>query len=116
MSKPTLFFNGAEPSWNDIKERIMPKRDVYWNVLDSIFPELINPSEPASVYLITGAAGTGKTTLVYTLAFDLAQDFDIPVLIHISGTPLEARLLAPLVQKENLKRIIVVIRHAAEKI
>lgn len=116
MSNPSLFFNGAEPSWNDIKEKIMPEREIYWNILDSIFPELVNPSEPSSVYLITGAAGTGKTTLAYTLAFNLAEEFGIPVLIHIPSTPLEARLLAPLVKTEELQRIVVIIRHAAEKV
>lgn len=82
--------------------------------MESLFPELVDPTLALSCFLITGAAGTGKTTLLYTLALDLAQDFDIPVLIHIPSTPLDARVLGSLVKEKEPMRIVVIIRHASE--
>ncbi len=40
-SDPSLFFRGAEPSWGDIREEVPPKRDAYSNLLEALFPELI---------------------------------------------------------------------------
>jgi hypothetical protein len=77
-----------------------------------MFPELAEPDLPPSAYLVTGAAGTGKTTLLLTMAYDLAEEFT--VLAHIAGTPLDTRLLSPVVNHENPSRIIVVVRHAAD--
>nr|MDP9475241.1 SIR2 family protein [Actinomycetota bacterium] len=114
QSNAELFFRGGEPSWADIRDKIAPKRDDYWTVLDAMFPELANPGLPASAYLVTGAAGTGKSTLVRTIAYDLSDEFI--VLAHIPGTPLDTRFLAPLVDEENPQRIIVLVRHAAEHV
>ena len=112
QSNAKLFFRGGEPSWADIRDEVAPKRDEYWAVLEAMFPELANPRLPTNAYLITGAAGTGKTTLARTLAYDLADEFI--VLAHIPGTPLDARFLAPLVDEENYQRILLLVRHAAE--
>lgn len=109
-----LFFRGAEPSWADIRDKVPPRREAYWTLLETIFPELADPHLPASIYLVTGAAGTGKTTLVRSIAYDLANEFDLPVLGHIPGTPLDVRFLSPLVDDRHPQRIIVVVRHVAE--
>jgi Flp pilus assembly protein TadD len=111
-SNAELFFRGAEPSWADIRAEIAPKRDTYYSLLDAMFPELAEPDLPPSAYLVTGAAGTGKTTLLLTMAYDLAEEFT--VLAHVAGTPLDTRLLNPVVDNDNPARIIVVVRHAAD--
>lgn len=113
-SNAQLFFHGAEPSWADIRDGIAPKREVYWPLLEAFFPELAEPDAPAGAYLVTGAAGTGKTTLIRTIAYELASE--CIVLAHIPGTPLDARFLSPLVSKEYPQRIVVLVRHAAEYI
>lgn len=115
-SDAKLFFRGAEPSWGDIRDKISPRRDAYWTILETLFPELSTPDLPASIYLVTGAAGTGKTTLIRSIAYDLANDFSLPVLVHVPSTPLEARFLSQLVDDKNPKRIIVIVRDAAEQI
>lgn len=112
QSKAELFFRGAEPSWADVRDAIAPKREAYFPILEAMFPELTDSSLPASAYLVTGAAGTGKTTLIRTMAYDLAEEF--LVLVHIPGTPLETRFLASLVDIENPQRIVLLVRHAAE--
>lgn len=113
-SEPRLFFQGREPTWADIRDKVPPKRDIYWTILETLFPELAEPSLPVSVYLVTGAAGTGKTTTIRTIAFDLANEFNLPVVVHIPGTPFDPRVLAPLVDEKKPQRIIVILHHAAE--
>jgi len=115
-SNAKLFFRGSEPSWADIRDKVAPRRDAYWTLLETLFPELGEPNLPTSLYLVTGAAGTGKTTLIHSIAYDLANEFDLPVLVHIPGTPLDARFLGSLVNNEHLQRIIVIVHHAAEYI
>lgn len=116
QSNPNRFFKGAEPSWADIRDHIAPPRDEYWVLVEGLFADLIEPSSPASVYLVTGHAGTGKTTLLRTVAYDVAHDFGVPVLVHIPSTPLDARLLAAMADDKNPQRILVIIHHAADQI
>ncbi len=115
-SDAKLFFRGAEPSWGDIREGIAPHRDAYWPLLETLFPELGEPNLPPSLYLVTGAAGTGKTTLIHSIAYDLANEFGLPVLVHIPGTPLDSHFLGALINDQDPKRIIIVVHHAAEYI
>lgn len=115
-SQPKEFFCGAEPTWADIKDGIAPSRDLYWTILDALFEELVNPNSEPAAYLVTGYAGTGKTTLLRTLAFSLAKEFNIPVLIHIAGTPLDVRDIRPFASQVTGKRIILLVHDAAEKI
>ncbi len=110
------FFKGAEASWGMIRDGVAPRRDTYWPLLDSIFSELIEPNVPPSLYLVTGAAGTGKSTLLKTVCYDVSKDFRIPVLMHIPGTPLDTRVLGTLLNPDKLERMLIVIRDAAQYI
>lgn len=113
-SNPKAFFRGGEITWGDVRDKIAPPRDEYWTVFEALFSELYNPIQSLTAYLVTGAAGTGKTTLVRTLAYDLAKSFDQPILIHIPGTPLDVNAIGSLYDETNPRRIIVIIHHAAE--
>ena len=79
-----------------------------------MFADLVEPASAPTVYLVTGHAGTGKTTLLRTAAFDIASEFKVPVLIHIPGTPLDVRVLGAVVDEKEPKRIIVIVQHAAD--
>ncbi len=115
-SSPAAFFNGAEPSWADIRDGIVPHRDAYDDLLESVFPELSDPTLGPSAHLITGSAGTGKTALLRTFAYDVAAGFGFPVFIHIAGTPLDVRVLTPLLDAGQPTRFIVLVNFAAEHI
>ncbi|OWK42236.1 SIR2 family NAD-dependent protein deacylase [Fimbriiglobus ruber] len=116
LANPAAFFKGAEPTWGDIRDKIPPIRDAFDHLMEGIFPELVEPTLKASAYLVTGAAGTGKTTLLRTAAYDLANSYGAIALMHISGTPFDMRFIRPLVDKEQPKRIFIIISHASERI
>jgi hypothetical protein len=115
-SNPAAFFKGAEASWADIRDGIAPRRDVYEDLLESVFPELNDPKLEPSALLVTGSAGTGKTALLHTFAYDVASGFGTPVFIHIAGTPLDARVLTPLMNADAPARFLVLVNFAGEYI
>ncbi len=114
VSNAKRFFMGGTPTWPDIRDKVPPLREQYWSLFGLLFNELASPDLPPSVYLATGAAGTGKSTVVRSLAFDLAGQIHFPILVHIPSTPLEARHLLPLLDARESQRIIVVVEHAAD--
>lgn len=113
---PKRFFRGAEASWADVKAKFAPIRDAYWALLETVFPEISETKASASLYLLTGSAGTGKSTLLRTLLYDLANEFKLPVLGYIPGAPLDASVIVPLVQANPGKRIILLIENAGERL
>ena len=113
-ARPKLFFRGAEASWGDIRDGVPPSRELLGVLAESLFSDVLDPKSPPSVYLVTGSAGTGKTTLIRSLAYQLSNGFAVPVLFHVAGTPLDVRVLGPLIDPESPKRLIVVIHHASE--
>lgn len=115
-SNAKRFFLGGAPTWPDIRDKVPPQRDQYWSLFGAMFNELTTADTPPSVYLATGAAGTGKTTVVRSLAYDLAEQFGFPVLVHIPSTPLEARHIQTLLDTREDKRIVIVVEHAADYI
>ena len=113
-SKPASFFRGSEATWADIRDDVAPPRDALWDILETVFDELSEADVPASSYLISGHAGTGKSTLLRTLAFMIARDFDTPVVVHIPGTPLDVEHIRPLSDANQDKRIVVLVQNGAE--
>ncbi len=99
-----------------IRDEIAPRRETYWLLLDSIFSELVEPNVSPSLYLLTGAAGTGKSTLLKSICYDISRDFGLSVLMHIPGTPLDTRVLGALMDPEKPERMLIVIKDAAEYI
>lgn len=113
-SNPGAFFKGAEPSWADIRDKVPPHRDAYEDLLESAIPELVDPAIGPSAWLVTGSAGTGKTALIRSFAYDVALAFALPVFIHIAGTPLDTRVLTPLINPDQPMRFIVLVNFAGE--
>src|SRR5207253_3857210 len=112
QSNPTRFFRGGEASWADIRDKIAPERAQYWSLFSAMFEDFSDPSLPASAYLVTGPAGTGKTTLVRSFAYYLAKELELQVLVHVPRTPLEARHLASLIDQRRPRRLVLVVNHA----
>jgi len=113
-SNAERFFKGGEPSWADARDKIYPQRDAYDELFEMIFPELSEIRKPAGLFLVTGDAGSGKTALIKVLTYDLAKDFNVPVYVHIPGTPLDPNIFTTLQKKESISRIVLFIDHAAD--
>lgn len=114
-ANPEAFFKGKEASWGDIISEVPPARDTYFALYDSMLEELVDLTLTGNEYLVTGSAGTGKTTLIRMLAYDFAKS-SLPVIIHIPGTPLDPHVLGPLFNVEDPKRVVIIIEHASERI
>lgn len=115
-SKASVFFRGAEPSWADIRDQVPPHRDAYEALFEGIFPEIAEPDVGPSAHLVVGSAGTGKTALLHSLCYDLALAFGTPVFMHIAGTPLDTRVLTPLINPKHPQRFVVIVDFAGEYI
>lgn len=114
LSNPSAFFRGAQPTWADVRDHIPPHRDAYDTLLEAIYPEIAEPTVGPSAILVTGSAGTGKTALIRSFAFDIASAFAVPIFVHVAGTPLDARILAPLINAEKPDRFVVLVDSAGE--
>lgn len=114
-SNPQQFFLGGEPTWPDIRDGIAVQRDLYEPILEALWPEFVDTTLEPSAHVIIGAAGTGKTTLLYRIAYDLLVGFQAGVLVHIPGTPLDCRLISPLISEDSPRRFVVVARFASEE-
>ena len=116
LSDPELFFKGGSPSWALIRDKVAPPRDQYWTLMEGLFADIFEPKSQVTVYLVRGHAATGKTTLIRSIAYDLARDFGATVLFHIPDAPLDVNTLGRLIDHDNPQRLVVVITHAADYI
>ena len=114
QSNPRLFFKGKEPTWADVRDKVPPLMEIGWALLSQIIEEIDEQDIKIKTYLLTGAAGTGKTTLLMSLAFMLAES-NYPVLFHIPSTPLDIRSVQILKMKDdNNKRVFIFVKRASE--
>lgn len=115
-SDPKRFFRGGEPTWPDVRDEVPPLRDLVWTVLDAVLEDVDAAGQQTSSYLVTGAAGSGKTTAARQLLWLLAKDFadHVRCLEHIPSTPLDVRPLGQLIDPRSPKRLVILVRNAAD--
>lgn len=113
-SRASEFFKGSKATWADVRDGVPPPRDALWDIMEALFDEFSNVASPASAYLISGHAGTGKTTLLRTLAYTAVKDFNVPVLVHIPGTPLQIEHVRAMTESEQGKRLVILVHDGAE--
>lgn len=111
-SNAQLFFKGGSYTWADARDGIAPARDDYWTLMEYLFADFANPTSSPTAYLVSGAAGTGKSTLCRSIAYDIAKDFGLNVLVHVPGAPLDASAIGSVVSVENPQRIVVFVKDA----
>lgn len=65
----TFFFDGAEPTWEDIRHNVDAEREI----TSELLIVLQESTEGVQVFALTGQAGSGKSTTFRRLAFELAR-------------------------------------------
>ena len=66
----TAFFEGAEPTWEDIRQEVDARRQITGTILG----ELKKDSAGIAAFILTGHAGSGKSTVLRRAAYELARD------------------------------------------
>ena len=113
---PESFYRGDSPSWADLDAGLDIRREQA-DELDQRARELLEQGRKAehrrtTALVLTGSAGTGKSTVLRRLAYDLYGSMDIALLIAREGAQWEARQIIN--AAKALNRPLVVLVDAAE--
>ncbi len=97
-SSPTSFYRGNTPTWADLESSLDVRREQA-DELDAAVRSLLHRAQTAeagrtSVVVVTGSAGTGKSTMLRRLAYDLYASADVTLLVAREGVQWEARHVA----------------------
>jgi hypothetical protein len=65
----SLFFDGAEPTWDDIVRGLDAPREA----MSDFLARIQTPDDGIRVFLLVGHAGSGKTTLLKRMAFEMSR-------------------------------------------
>ena len=111
-ASPSSFYRGNTPTWADLEARFDVRRDQA-DELERMARELLeriqNPFESrSSAIILTGTAGTGKSTILRRLAYDLYSSLNITLLVAREGVQWDARHLSK-VAKAAERPIVVLI-------
>ena len=66
----TAFFEGAEPTWEDIRQDVDARREITWSVLEELKKDVAG----VAAFMLTGHAGSGKSTVLRRAAYELARE------------------------------------------
>lgn len=72
---PNSFYKGSEAGWIDIQNKVDAERDVYIEIMENLLEDALSIDSQTTAYCILAEAGTGKSTLMRRIAFDLCHDF-----------------------------------------
>jgi len=116
ISKPLpltkSFFIGTEPDWNDIKYELDAPRDILPPILLDFDEWYNNPT--LSIWVITGRAGDGKSTLLKRLSLEIANRVGDLALFAKTKADLNPSILTTF-QKETEKPLIIFIDNIADR-
>lgn len=105
-ANPQMFFKGKEPSWADIRDGVPAQRDRQTSLENSLLDDLVDTKRSISAYLVSGNAGSGKTTLIRSTAYKFARDLNAEFYFHIPNTPIDSRTLLSLPSPEKRRFIV----------
>lgn len=72
---PSSFYKGSEADWIDLEYKIDAERDIYDEIMGNLLEDSISIENQTTSYCILAEAGTGKSTVLRRMAFDLCHDF-----------------------------------------
>jgi len=74
------FYKGSEADWIDLQNKVDAERDVYDEIMGNLLEDALSIDNQTTSYRILAEAGTGKSTLLKRMAYDLCHDFQQIVL------------------------------------
>ena len=104
------FFFGSKPSWSDF-ERHHDIDRTYNKQLIGYLRNFVDGKGPALLYIISGEAGSGKTTSVCRVLYDLAVDGAI-ILVNTSESRPDLTLVAKMLNSLKKRAIVYFDRGA----
>jgi len=72
---PNDFYKGSEADWMDIQNKVDAERDIYDEIMGNFLEDALSIDKQTTSYCILAEAGTGKSTILRRMAFDLCHDF-----------------------------------------
>lgn len=108
-NQSTSFFSGARPSWSDI----LSDHDVRRGITDTVLEQLSETRGGISVLLISSAGGSGKTTFLMRLGYELYLKGNIVLFQQRYSRNLNIAGLRKFLETLREKRLFVVVDDAA---
>ena len=102
-----VFFEGAEPSWDDIGKNIDAQREVTPGFLKA----LKHAAEGICSFIVVGHAGSGKSTLLRRLAFELVRQ-GLTVYFSKSSSKIEKKPVVNLITALGDRHIFIFVDDA----
>lgn len=102
------FYNGSEAKWIDLQNFVEAERDIYNEVMDNLFDDAVSIDNETTSYGILSEAGTGKSTLLKRLAYDLCKDFNQIVFWYNGERRLNFSIIESIYQRKQ-KRIFIFV-------
>lgn len=103
---PTSFYRGNQPSWGDLARDFDMKRKLTGDVENRIIDEYNNIEKPCSLFVITSSAGSGKSTTLKRIAYNLFKTRGMPVLTLKSSGRFDWQAISSLYKKTE-KRLLL---------
>jgi len=111
--KNTEFYKGAEPLWGDMKHNLDASRDILTELMKDFNTWYKSPR--LKLWIITGRAGDGKSTLLKRLSIELANKVGETVFFAHSRSELNPKRVIKL-QEKNKNPIIILIDNIADRV
>ncbi|GAA3411235.1 SIR2 family protein [Paenibacillus hodogayensis] len=74
-SNPGKFYKGSEADWSDLFHKVDAERDVFDPMMINLIEDALSIEHQTTSYTLLAEAGSGKSTILRRMAFDLCHDF-----------------------------------------
>lgn len=112
---PTQFYSGNTPQWVSIRNKLDAKRTIQDSILEREVIELESKRhKPVSFALVTGAAGSGISTLLMRLAYETATTWESPTLFYRGPEAIFFDAVEAFYKLVNRRRVFVFVDNAAD--
>lgn len=110
-----LFFKGVSESWSPIQNQYDIKRDGYESTVLNVLLQSEKSEPSVDILSISGVAGSGKTTFLRRLAYDLSVEHNELVVFASVNSALRCSPFVQLFENTG-KRAVLIVDSAADQV